>query len=182
MLFEFFILTTLVYCTIMYSNDISKEIKVKDKSASSVNIIGGADGPTSFFLARKQKMPIKHKISRTIFRIRKAWIEKHIKAETHTMSELISYIKDKYGFKEMDHTAEEYQEQYAQMRHSFIMQYAPELLGKYAACPKLISRDEEGIKMFMEENELRQRAAESISQEVFDIDFHILSAESDDIL
>lgn len=155
--------------------------KVEEKSASSVSIIGGADGPTSFFIAGRQKLSMKHKIQRIIFRIRKAWTTKNIKAEPHTINEVISYIKDKYGFEEMDHADEEYQEQYTQMRSSSIMQYAPELLGKYSTSPKLTTRDEEGIKMFMKQNELRQRAAESISQEVFDVDLHILKAESADI-
>lgn len=114
-----------------------------------------------------------------MFRIRQARIGKYLKADPHSMVEVMEYIKDKYGFAEVDRCSEEYREQYEQMRASFLMQYAPGLLGEYADVPQLTSRDEEGIRNFMEQLSIRQKRAESVSREVFDIDFHIFKKEQD---
>lgn len=152
-----------------------------EKTTSDISIIGAADGPTSFFITGKGKKTIRQKVQAVIFKIRKLWIEKHIKANPHSMSEVINYIKDKYGFMELDSSSDEYQNEYKQMRTSFIIQYAPELLGEYKNYPKLESKDEEKIQNFMEELLLRQKIAESISKELFDIEFYIFEKKQADV-
>ena len=47
--------------------------------------------------------------------------------------QVIEYIVNRYGFAEVDKDAEEFPEEYQQMRASFIIQYAPELLGESTA-------------------------------------------------
>lgn len=66
------------------------------------------------------------------------------------------------------------------MRASFILMHKPELLGELAEKPKLESRDVEGIKLFMDELERRQKAAEEIPPEVFDIDLHIFEKNAEE--
>lgn len=144
-----------------------------EKAAKNISIIGGADGPTSIFLVGRQERTGKQKLRGYLYGLRKSWIEKHIKAQPHSMSELENYLKEVHGFTEVDRNTEEYQSEYMQMRASFIIQYAKELLGEYASPPELTSQDAEGVKKFMEQIELRLKAAENIPKEMFDIDLHI---------
>ena len=151
-----------------------------EKSASAVSAIGGADGPVSVFIGEKHRPNIKQRIQGALFRNRKSQIEKRIKAEPHSMSEVIKYITDQYGFIELERSLDEYQIQYKGMRASFIMEYVPELLGEYAELPQLMSQDEEGIRNYIVQQELRQKAAESVPEELFDIDLHIFKKKLGD--
>ena len=97
------------------------------------------------------------------------------------MEEVADYLKDVIGCKELDQTTEAYQKEYREMRASFIIQYAPELLGEYAKYPQLESRDAEGLQKFQEAMERRMQAAEKVSKEVFDIDLRILERKEADL-
>ena len=76
------------------------------------------------------------------------------------MEEVAEYLKDVAGCKELDQTTEAYQEEYREMRASYIMQYAPELLGEYAKYPQLESQDAEGLPKFQKAIERRMQTAE----------------------
>lgn len=151
-----------------------------NKAVSSVSIIGGNDGPTSFFmLGRKNsKQTRKQKFHKFFYDMRKKRIVRSLKANPHSMEQVADYIITELGFSEVDKATSEYKTAYAQMRASFIMQYKPELLGDLAEAPKLEDHKEEAIKLFMEQIEKRQKAAEDIPQDIFDIDLHIY--EKDD--
>ena len=60
-------------------------------------------------------------------------MDKTLSCESHSLDEVIEYIVNRYGFAEVDKDAEEFPEEYQQMRASFIIQYAPELLGERIA-------------------------------------------------
>lgn len=141
------------------------------KCANSNTIIGGADGPTSIAIIKKnQKLTLKQKIQKFIHNIKKAYVERTIKAESHTLDELMNYILTKYGFEEVkgDRVTMEYNE----MRASFIMQYAPELLAEYATMPKLKSESQEDIQEHIKLFQERQKRAMAVPVAEFDIDFH----------
>jgi len=149
---------------------------------AAVSVIGGADGPTSVFLCgSSRKISLKQRLQKYSFNIRKRWIEKHVKAGAHSESEVESYIQDFYGFTEIARGRGEYQEEYRQMRAAFIQQYAPQLMGEYASYPQLEGRDAGSIQKFMEELKLRQKAAENVPRELFDIDLHIFEKNEADI-
>lgn len=145
-----------------------------EKASGSVGIIGESDGPTSVFIGGRKKKTIKQRVHKRIFELRKSWYSLWLRPNAHTMAEVINYIKEKYGFTEVEKDTKEYIRQCDEMRASFIMQYKPELLGEYANPPKLLSRDEEGIRDFQERLKLRQQKAKEISEDEFSIDFHIL--------
>lgn len=145
-----------------------------EKSAGSVSIIGGSDGPTSVFIAGKRKKTLKQKWQGWCFRRRKERIARKIKPGTHTMDEVVSYVKEKYGFEEIAKDSGEYQRQHDELRASFIMQYEPQLLGEYATPPELKRHDEEALQEFFAELEMRQQMAKEIPDEKFAIDFHVL--------
>lgn len=145
-----------------------------EKSAGSVSIIGGSDGPTSVFLLGGGKKTLKQRVHKTVFNLRKKWHALWIKPCGHTMEEVVAYIKENYGFVELTADSREYQSEYRGMRASFIMQYAPELLGEYAEHPQLTGRDEESVREFQRQIELRQQRAMEVSENEFTIDLHVL--------
>lgn len=142
----------------------------KRKSAQAVSTITGADGATAFFiLSKSNKITLKQWMQKKKYAIRKKWVEKHISSKSHSMTEVCEYIQKQYGFIEVDQSTHEYEEEYVQMRYSFLLQYAPELLGEYANMPELKSHSEEAIKDYLREMENRQKMAQNVPRTDFDI-------------
>ena len=154
--------------------------KFGNKAVSSVNVMKGDDGPTSFFIAGRKnlKQTLKQNIQKFFYDAREQRIVKSLKANPHSMEQVADYIVTELGFSEVDRTETEYKTEYFQMRASFILQYKPELLGDLAEAPKLENHEEEAIKLFMEQIEQRQKAAENIPPDIFDIDLHIYEKDS----
>ena len=152
----------------------------KNKKVGSISIIEGHDGPTSFFIAERKnlKQTLKQNIQKFFYDAREQRIVKSLKANPHSMEQVADYIVTELGFSEVDRTETEYKTEYFQMRASFILQYKPELLGDLAEAPKLENHEEEAIKLFMEQIEQRQKAAENIPPDIFDIDLHIYEKDS----
>ena len=149
--------------------------KFGNKAVSSVSILGKDDGPTSVFIVGRSnsKWTFKWNIHKFFYDVRKKRIVKSLKANPHFMEQVADYIMNELGFLEVDKSEPEYKTEYSQMRASFIMQYKPELLGDLAEAPKLENHEEETIKLFMEQIEQRQKAAEDIPPDIFDIDLHM---------
>ena len=150
---------------------------MRRKRVSATTIIGGSDGPTSIFLVGNKggKLSLRQKFERECYEVRKNRVEKSIKADAHTMDEVSEYIVNELGYIEVDKSEFRYKEEYREMRASFLMQYKPELLGELAEIPKLENHDEKSLRCFFEQLEMRRKAAESISTDLFDIDLHIFA-------
>lgn len=151
------------------------------KSSSAVSVIGGADGPTSIFFKKNAKLTLKQKIQRAKNKIKQFYVDKTLSCESHSLDEVIEYIVNRYGFAEVDKDAEEFPEEYQQMRASFIIQYAPELLGESTACPKLKSESPKDVEAYIRQSEERMQRAMEIPSTEFDIDFHKFKKAFDDI-
>ena len=151
------------------------------KSASAVSVIGGADGPTSIFFKKNAKLTLKQKIQRAKNKIKRFYVDKTLSCESHSLDEVIEYIVNRYRFAEVDKDAEEFPEEYQQMRASFIIQYAPELLGESTACPKLKSESPKDVEAYIRQSEERMQSAMEIPSTEFDIDFHKFKKAFDDI-
>lgn len=160
----------------LFSTKVGDNMKNKfgNKAVSSVNVMKGDDGPTSFFIVGRNnsKQTLKQKIQKFLYDVRRKRIVKSLKANPHSIEQVADYITE-LGFSEVDKSEPEYKTEYSQMRASFILQYKPELLGDLAEAPKLENHEEETIKHFMEKIEQRQKAAEDIPPDIFDIDLHI---------
>lgn len=113
--------------------------------------IGGTDGPTSVFILKKNAK---------------------LTSSSHTFDEVMNYIVNVHGFREAYSNAEEVLEEYREMRTSFLIRHAPELLGEYAENPTLKSTDEEAVRKFLEQSRQRIQKAMEISITKFDIDFY----------
>lgn len=143
------------------------------KSARAVSIIGGADGPTSVFIIGKNaNLTLRQKIQRAKNKIRRLYVEKTLLYESHSLDEVMEYIVNRYGFVEVDVESAEATEEYRQMRASFILQYAPELLGEADALPELNGESEEAVRAYIRQCEERTQRAMEIPSAEFDIDFH----------
>lgn len=152
------------------------------KNASAVSVIEGADGPTSvFILGNDAKPTLRQKLQRLRHKIKRLGVEKTLKCESHSMDEVMAYLVDRYGFVEVDPESDEVAEEYKQMRASFLIQFAPELLGEDAARPQLKSESPGDVEAYFKQVDERIQRASEIPRAVFDIDFHKFKKTFDDI-
>lgn len=150
------------------------------KRANAVSVIEGTDGPTSVFVIKKnQKLTWKQKWQRFCHKMKRAYVERTLKIEGHTLDEVMEYIVNVHGFIEV--SKDEAKEEYNQMRAAFLMQYAPELLGEYAKMPRLKSESKEDIMAHIEQSKERQQRALLIPVTEFDIDFYKYKKSFEDI-
>ena len=84
-----------------------------------------------------------------------------------------------HGFVELDNDKVRFE--HDEMRASFIMQYAPELLGEYATMPRLKSESKEDIEEHIKQFQVRQQRAMKVPISEFDIDFHKFQISHEDI-
>ena len=119
---------------------------MEQKSKNGVSIIGGADGPTSIFIAGpSEKQPLKVRIKNSIYRYKRIKVEKTIVANPHSLSETVQYAKEKYGLTETAPGNREYIEQIKCLKESLILQHEPELLGEMKL--ELEERKETGMRL-----------------------------------
>ena len=143
-------------------------------------MIGKSDGPTAVTVIKKNsKLTWKQKLEKCKYKIKRAYVEYTIKDKSHSLDEVIDYIINKHGFVEIDNDEVHFERD--EMRASFIMQYAPELLGEYATMPQLKSESKEDIQAHIREFQKRQQRAMEIPIEKFDIDFHRFQISFEDI-
>lgn len=155
------------------------------KRAESVSIIGGADGPTSIFLAgtskkkrfslRNLRRTLRQGIHRSMHKRRKARAEASIRAGAHTLDEVIRYIEETYNAKEIRNkkkVCRQYEEQRKHMKEALIMKHKPELLGDMQIV-RPENFDEESLKKFWAEAEARTERAAAVPEEMFPMDYYI---------
>lgn len=143
-------------------------------------IIGGSDGPTVVAVIKKNsKLTLRQKIEKFRYKIKRVYVERTIKANSHTLDEVMDYLVDAHGFVEIKDG--EIQQEYEELRASFILQYAPELLGEYATMPQLKSESKEDIQEHIKHFQVRQQMAMQIPTREFDIDFHKFQISFEDI-
>ena len=145
-----------------------------------MSVIGKSDGPTAVtVIKRNSKLTLKQKLEKCKYKIKRAYVEHTIKAKGHSLDEVIDYIINKHGFVEIDNDEVRFERD--EMRASFIMQYAPELLGEYATMPRLKSESKEDIEEHIKQFQVRQQRAMEVPISEFDIDFHKFQISHEDI-
>ena len=131
---------------------------MKNKSINQVSIINGEDGPTSVFIfGEAQKQSLKIRIRNAIYQSRRKRIEKRIAANPHTLAEVVQYAKDHYDLVEINPAATNWIERQKNLKASLIMQHKPELLGQRKDIPKPDFHNEESVKNFLNEMEIRNK-------------------------
>ena len=137
-------------------------------------IIGGEDGPTSVFIAGKDdgfKIPLRARIRKKQYQIRRKRVEKKIKSGAHTIKETILYAKEKYGLLPVEPTQLKYQNEKKSVKEAVIYKYKPELLGEFQHISAPDISDEKSIQEFYQLLEERERIIETISEEEISMDF-----------
>lgn len=131
---------------------------MKNKSINQVSIINGEDGPTSVFIfGEAQKQSLKIRIRNAIYQSRRKRIEKRIAANPHTLAEVVQYAKVHYDLVEINPAATNWIERQKNLKASLIMQHKPELLGQRKDIPKPDFHNEESVKNFLNEMEIRNK-------------------------
>ncbi|MDE6318430.1 MAG: sodium ion-translocating decarboxylase subunit beta [Lachnospiraceae bacterium] len=144
------------------------------KVASSVSIIGGADGPTSIFIAGKGgKVKLTTRIQNYFRKIKRNRIKKRITANPHTLEEVVEWLKREHGAVEVSRQSHNYLEQKQSLKASLIMRHRPDLLGGLMNLEPPAGEDVEALKAFMEQIQERCDRAAEIADDIFSIDFHI---------
>lgn len=155
---------------------------MKEKSSYSTAIIGGADGPTSIFIAGKSngaangKRPfhlqeLKRRFRKWNYNRKRKKVIASISANPHTIEEVIAYLEEKYHAKELEPTSRSYQFQKGAMKSGLVQQYAPELLGEMPQLAPEDVQDESKVKAFMEKVTKMQKMAAEMPDEVFYVDY-----------
>ena len=161
---------------------------MKEKSKSEVSIIGGADGPTSIFIAgRTQKRPLKVKMQNAICKHKRKRAEKKIVAGAHTLNELVQYAMNKYDLIEINVAERKYIVQRINLKESLILQHKPEFLGEMKDIPKPDISNEESVRQYLDKIKARsEMITEMIAEmpdDIIPMNFHLYEIRiGDDVL
>lgn len=149
-------------------------MKKSKKATSSISIIGGADGPTSIFVAGADESPkIIERIKKNSYRRKRNKAEKGIDADPHTLEEVTAYLIEEYGAKELSVGSEQYEEARSNLKESLILEHRPELLGDLQEVAPPDPTSEESVLTFLEKMEERSQIAREVPDEEIPMDFHI---------
>jgi hypothetical protein len=155
--------------------------RMKQKSKNAISIIGGADGPTSIFIAgHSKKQPLKIRIKNSIYRYKRKKVEKTIVANPHSLSETVRYAKDKYELTETAPADREYIEQIKCLKESLILQYEPELLGEMKDIPVPDFSNEASVKEYWGKIKTRSEMIAEMPDSIIPMDFHLYKIRIDD--
>ena len=144
------------------------------KGAGNVSVIGGADGPTSIFIAGKGgKVKLTTRIQNYFRRIKRNRVKKRITANPHTLEEVVQWLKREYGAVEVSQQSHNYLEQRKCLKASLVMRHRPDLLGEMADLKPPEGEDVEALKAFWEQIQEREKMAAEIADDIFPLDFHI---------
>ena len=131
------------------------------KTADNIRIIGKSDGPTSVFIAGKdKKKTLRQKIEKSMYDFRRKRVIKFLRADSHSVDEVADYVVRELGYTEVSSSDETYQTEYSNMRASFLFQRPQQW-------------DEKSVMEFMKQIEQRTEAARAVPKTEFDIDFHL---------
>lgn len=148
---------------------------------AAISIIGGADGPTSVFLAgKKRKQSIKMRIRNLIFKYKKERAKKLIFPGGHTPQEVLKYAKKHYSITEISTTQWRYTEQKKAWKEGLILKYKPELLGEFQHIESPEDYEENTLDRFFEQTEKRSEKANEIPDCKMPMDFHIYEMKYED--
>lgn len=155
-----------------------------EKSKSGVSIIGGADGPTSIFIAGKtQKRSLKVKIRNAIYKHKRKRAEKKIVAGAHTLNELVQYAMNKYDLIEINVAERKYIEQRINLRENLILQHKQEVLGEMKDIPKPDISNEESVRQYLDKIKARSEMIAEMPDDIIPMNFHLYEIRiGDDVL
>ncbi len=162
----------------------------KVRSAKAITVIGGADGPTSIFLAgslrgKKEKniiRRVKNRFRQIRYERKRKKAGESITAGAHSMEEVMQYIRQRYQACEAGESYPDYFQRKRQMKHEMIRLFAPELLGEEKAVPPPEDfSDQKAVSQWLRkvesQNEEYLQQAQQIPAELFPSEYHLFLIE-----
>lgn len=158
----------------------------RKRGSGSCQVIKGADGPTSIFIAGRKEKNLLRRFERMWYDWNSQWkrkkAERSIIPGAHTIQEVIQYAKEQYGMTEADSSYRHYEERKRNHRHNLVYRERPELLtAEKRILPPKDFRDEEAVreweKQIQEQMTMREKEIDAIPQEVFSTDYHLFAAD-----
>ncbi len=153
------------------------------KTARSISIIGGAEGPTSVWIVGKGRHQDKNPFRRMSNFLRskrytrsRRRAEKRIRAGAHTLEETLLYIEEKYGAVQAGSAYPHYEERREQLRCTLLQKEKPELAGTLVPIPPPADfEDKDAVREWMrrvdEQAEECLRKAAAVPEEDFPFDY-----------
>ena len=89
------------------------------------------------------------------------------------LAEVVQYAKDHYDLVEINPAATNWIERQKNLKASLIIQHKPELLGQRKDIPKPDFHNEESVKNFLNEMEIRNKLIDQMPDNVIPMDFHL---------
>ena len=150
----------------------------KSKGKSGVSVIGGADGPTSIFIAgRDGKVSFREKMKRKRYQKKREKVENMLQADFHTIEETVEYMIRKYQAEAMSKENFSYTERYICLKESLILKHKPELLGEWGEIQPPKDYEESSLKEFFEKLDRRKEKVSEIPDHCMPMDFHIYTID-----
>lgn len=147
---------------------------MKEISKGTISIIGGADGPSSVFVAgRKKGVPIKRQIQNGVYKWKGKHAARKITAGERTLSEVVAYAVEKYNAIETDMTQRMYASQKKCLKESLISRYKPELFGELKEVIRPDDYTPKTVKVLQDQFRARMEMVEAITDEQMPMDFHL---------
>lgn len=143
-----------------------------NRGAAAISVIGGADGPTSIFLAGKER----DKDWEAKKKEREKKLEKfksELKAEPHTLEEVETYLVKTYQAERLKKDSEDVSRGREALRQSLVLTRRPELLTSPEPAPLNQKASRKEQMAFLEQIQKRMEEAKQISEEKFSIDFQV---------
>lgn len=141
-----------------------------------MSIIGGADGPTSIFIAKKSNNKIKK------IEDRRNKIINQLPIDPHSVSQLIEYIAYQYSARKANEEENSYKFAFQNIKSQLVLKYKPELvmtpqpdkLGNYINKKK--------VEQYFHQIEQRNLEAANVRKEEFEINFeqYIIQVNKDE--
>ncbi len=147
-------------------------------------MIGASDGPTSIWLAGKEKERNPLRRLKTAYRnkkrrARRRRAERTITPGTHTLDEVEAYIKERYGAKEVPADDAVFIENRKNFRISMLMLYHPDLVGERPPKPDMgmlralpEKERSDRLRAYMEACQSVQESAAALPESILPIDYH----------
>lgn len=147
---------------------------MKKKGTKAVSIIGGADGPTSIFIAgRTGRKPLKDRVRNYFYKCKRKRMEKKIHAGGHTLNEVISYANERFTVTEVSVEEKKYIEQRKYLKESLIFKHKPELLGDMKDIVRPVVWNADSVREFQQQLQMRSEKIAEIPESKMPMDFHL---------
>lgn len=153
---------------------------MNNKGAKAVSIIGGADGPTSVFMVgRTGKKALKDRVRNYIYKCKRKRMENKIHAGGHTLKEVVAYANERFNVTEILEEEKKYIEQRKCLKESLILKHKPELLGDMKDIKKPTVWNEDSVREFHQQLQIRSEIIAEIPDNKMPMDFHIYEIKTE---